>query len=191
MEKSGLLRLTLQVFLRYVIASVLCLLITLSLMTLFNNTLARMLYQLMNLSVLFSLSYSVCWKKGAGDRNKYQFGKMEKDTKKGVKAGFIAMLPFAVVSALLIFAKCGLLPDSYLYIFRLLNAPFFPLDFSLLPSTMTLAEISWLQIILAALTVIIYPLTPSFAYALGFREYFLHDRFVYQGPVSGIKKGEE
>lgn len=173
------------IFARLVLVNVLCLMFSVSILTLFNSTLVRMVCQLMNISILFFLPYGYCWRAGEKDRKLIRYGEINQDKLKGLKAGLIAFVPFAIVPVLLIFEKLNMLNYQFLYIHRIVSAVFFPLNITLLPSTLTLAELGWLSVILSCAAVVIYPIIPAFAYVLGFREIYLE--FLLK-PKAGIKK---
>lgn len=180
MKTSGLLKMAVGVLGKFLLANVLCLMFSISILTLFNNILVRMLCQLMNISIVFFLPYGYCWKSGDKDRKLVKYGEIEEDSLKGLKAGLMAFIPFAVVPVLLLLEKLNVLGAQILYLHRIVSAIFFPLNMTLLPSTLTVAEMDWWQVLASCATVLVYPLIPAFAYILGYREIYLENLFKYK-----------
>lgn len=181
-NKYSMPRFTFFLFLRYVVAALICLMLSLSVLLLINSVLGRVVCQLLNFCVLFSLPYGLAWQAGSSDRNKHLFGRVKEDRRKGLKAGVIASIPFFLLSVLLILARAGLFTGEYLYPYRLLSCIFFPLNYSLLAGTLSLGEMGWGVVILSACTNLILPIIPAFGYALGYRELSIHERFFYKNP---------
>lgn len=179
--KYRLPRLTFFLFLRYVAADLICLMLSLSVLLLINSVLGRVVCQLLNFCVLFSLPYGLAWQAGNSDRNKHLFGHIKEDKLKGLKAGLLASIPFFAVAVLLLLAKAGLFTDGFLYPYRLINSIFFPLNYSLLSGTLSLTEMAWGPVILSACWVLILPVIPAFGYVLGYEEFSLHEKFFYKG----------
>lgn len=184
-NKYGMPRFTFFLFLRFVVTALICLMTSLSVLLLINSVIGRVVCQFLNFCVLFSLPYGLAWQAGNSDRNKHQFGHIQEDLWKGLKAGAIACVPFFIVSLLLILAKAGIFTADFLYPYRLINCIFFPLNYSLLAGTLSLAEMSWGPVILSACTTLVMPVVPAFGYALGYREISLHEKVFYK---SGRKK---
>lgn len=184
-NKYGMLRFTFFLFLRYVAATLICLMTSLSVLLLINSVMGRVVCQLLNFCVLFSLPYGLAWQAGSSDRNKHLFGHVEEDLFKGLKAGLIACLPFFAAGVLLLLAKAGLFTSDFLYPYRLITCVFFPLNYSLLAGTLSLAEMSWGPVILSACFTLTLPVTPAFGYLFGYREISLHERVFYK---NGNKK---
>ncbi len=179
-NKYGMVRFTFFLFFRYVATALICLMLSLSVLLLINSVLGRIVCQFLNFCVLFSLPYGLAWQAGNSDRNKHLFGRVKEDQWKGLKAGLIACIPFFAAAVLLILARAGLFTGEYLYPYRLINCIFFPLNYSLLAGTLSLAEMSWSSVILSACTTLVMPIVPAFGYALGYRELSIYERVFYK-----------
>lgn len=188
-NKYGTPRLTFFLFLRYVVADLICLMTSLSVLLLINSVIGRVVCQLLNFCVLFSLPYGLAWQAGNSDRNKRLFGRVREDLWKGLKAGTLAGLPFVAAGILLLLAKAGLFTADFLYPYRLINCIFFPLNYSLLAGTLSLAEMSWGPVILSSCFTLVLPVAPAFGYLFGYREISLHERFFYKNGRKKDKRG--
>lgn len=177
LKTSGLLKIALGIFARLVLVNVLSLMFSVSILTLFNSIFFRMICQLMNISILFFLPFGYCRSAGEKDRKLIKYGEIKEDVLKGLKAGVIATIPFLTVPVLLILEKLNVLQSQFLYIHRIVSAVFFPLNITLLPSTLTLTELGWPPVVLSCATVLVYPLVPAFAYIMGLRNIYLETLF--------------
>lgn len=184
-NKYGMPRFTFFLFLRYVVTTLICLMTTLSVLLLINSVMGRVVCQLLNFCVLFSLPYGLAWQAGSSDRNKHLFGHIREDLWKGLKAGLIACVPFFAAAILLLLARAGVITSEFLYPYRLVTCVFFPLNYSLLAGTLSLAEMSWGAVVLSACFTLVLPVAPAFGYLFGYREISLYEKFFYK---NGKKK---
>lgn len=60
---------------------------------------AKLAYTALSLLILFALLYSTAWREGFRDPNRVKYGHMPRFMAKGVIAGLLADIPFAVLTA--------------------------------------------------------------------------------------------
>lgn len=170
MKKIGVFRLAIQLFGRYLVGSIIALLLDLSVMMFLNNPLGRALCQLLCFSAAFSLVYLRAWQVGNSDKNMIEFGHITEDGAKGFKSGLLAAILPIIPSVVLIFSKLTGSFDGFLYIYRFLNPIFMPMNYSLLPATLSLGEIGILPIIISGVMPLIFIILSGFGYTLGLRD---------------------
>lgn len=181
MKTVGSFRLGIGLFFRVIIGSLVSLLVDLSVMLIFNNPFGRMICQLLCFSASFSLVYLKAWQAGYSDRNQVKYDHIKENKLKGLYAGAIAVIPFLILSVLLVFFKITEADTSYLFVYRFLNPAFMPLNYSLLPPALTLREIGMFPVAAAALTPLIFAVISGFAYYIGYSE-------VYLSVILGLNK---
>ncbi|MGI6269442.1 MAG: hypothetical protein ACOYKJ_02715 [Candidatus Howiella sp.] len=170
MNNVSVWRLSGKLFFRLVIGSLICLMLSLSVMVFLNNPGGRMLCQLLNFSAAFSLVYLAVWQVGFSDRNRVKYGYSKEDFTKGFKAGTLATLPFLIPSVLLALSKAGVITGGFLPVFRLLTPVFFPLYYSVFPASQLISEIGILNIAVSFLLPLVFVVIAGTGYFLGYRD---------------------
>lgn len=188
MKKKGVLKLALQIYGRVVLASIMCLIVSVSVLTLLNNLLGRVLGQLFCLVIFCTLPYQHLWHEGDSDCNKVNFGHLEEDLHRGLKVGLIASIPSFLLAFVPILAKAGIISEAFLLLYRFLTPAFFPLYQALFPATLTLAEVSWGAVIGSSLTFLILPGLCWGGYLLGYYRVSISERFIYVNPNKKKRK---
>ncbi|HIT78812.1 MAG TPA: hypothetical protein IAC40_00845 [Candidatus Faecivivens stercorigallinarum] len=148
--------------------------------------------------------YSQSWGIGDKDANLIQFGRTEYDRYKPLKMGLLALAPGLVSDVLLLFSKITGLVDL-LWVYRLMNAPVWPLinlihPYSIAPqeampemilmegteyeeivqATAATPGCSWPKLILMLLLPLIYIVFIWVGYELGRRRISISNRLVYE-----------
>lgn len=170
MKIMTVLRLSGKILFRYIAASLICLMLDLSVMLFLNNPLGRALCQLLCLSASFSLIYTCVWNVGFADRNMVKYEHSKQDSAKGFKAGSVALIIPMIISVILVLGKLLGKWGAFLYTYRFLNPIFMPLNYSLLPATLSLDEIGILPVIVSALVPLIFIIMSGCGYLLGYRD---------------------
>lgn len=170
MNKISVWRFSGKLFFRILIGSLISLMLSLSVMVVFNNPGGRAICQLLNFSAAFSLVYLAAWPVGFTDRNRVKYGYSKEDFAKGAKAGALATLPFMIPSVLLALAKAGILPGGFLYIFRLLTPVLFPLYYSVFPASQLISEIGIASIAVSFLLPLVFVAIAGAGYFLGYHD---------------------
>lgn len=157
--------------------------------------------------------YAQSWGMGDKDANLIQFGRTTYDPYKPLKMGLLALAPGLVSDVLLLFSKITGLFD-FLWLFRLMNGPVWPLinlihPYSVAPqeampemvimegtqyeevieATAATPGCSWPKIILMILLPLLYIVFIWIGYELGRRRISLGTRLVYENKNAKGKKG--
>ena len=169
MKRVSVFRFALQLLGRYLTGSVISLMLGLSVMLFLNNPFGRVLSQMLCFSAAFSLVYLRAWQTGNGDINLVEYHHDMENLMKGFKSGLLALVLPMIPSLILIFAKISGSFGGFLYVYRFLNPIFLPVNYSLLPATLSLNEISTVSVIISALLPLIFVILCGFGYALGYR----------------------
>jgi hypothetical protein len=183
MKENQILSSSVKMFVRLLSYHVMCLIVSMSIIAFLTSKTGNFIAQAFDLGIIVILPYLTMWKMGDSDRNQYNFGHIGRDDFKGFKIGFIAYSPFILAALLLLFAKAGVLPSSYLPYYRMIMSPFIPLNQMLMPTTFTLAEQSLGGVIFSALLPLIPPCAVGAGYRFGFErvsffDTYLPDKFV-------------
>lgn len=167
MKNKNFLSMTAKILGVELICHVMCILTSFSILTGFNNMVTRFLTLAINCAIYYSLIFSGIRKEGQRDRNRVDTGHMKENPLKGLYAALIAESPFILLGILLILAKCGAVSSGIVPYFRFANTPYMTFYASLMPPTMTFAEVPMLNVIISALTTLFMPGVAGFAYAIG------------------------
>lgn len=118
---------------------------------------------------------------GDSDANKVQFGRIQYDRFKGFKLGLVSAIFYAVLYFCLLLGKIGLLGDGSLLAFRFGNYHIYSFVQILFGSESSVAKISIIAVILAALSIVIVPLICQFCYVMGYKRINLFEKLVFKG----------
>lgn len=117
-------RLAWQTFLNIVIGTVISIIIVISLSSLMvSNIWGKLLVEFICLAITLPLLYGYMWNQGDRDANFVQFGRMQPDLWKGLKAGLLGVIPTVVTSIPLALSMLRVIPFDFMPVYRLLNAP--------------------------------------------------------------------
>ena len=181
-NKNSTLSLSLTVFYRILVIKIFSILLDFTVMIAFGGRVGYIVTQICCLALLISVIYSTMWNMGFGDVNRAKLGVIKSDIFRGLKAGFIGS-SFEIVGAiLLVLTKFNIVPRFWISLFGIFNAPYLPFHLTMLPSTLTVAELPLYNFFFSASTVLLIPLISAFAYALGNFELSLPEIFIYTTP---------
>lgn len=195
------------------ICNVICVVIVFSMSAIMGKGVWGILVtELICLIITGATLYAQSWSMGDKDANYIQFGRMVYDPVKPVKIGLLAIAPGLVSDILLIVSKISGAFD-FLWIYRLMNAPLWPLinlihPYSIFPQAATEETVimqgtqyeeviaasdatpgcGWGKLILMILLPIIYMLFIYAGYELGRRRISIGSKLVYENEDS--KKGK-
>lgn len=139
--------------------------------------------QILMLSVLAVFPYDRMWKLGARDENMVQCGRKKANNLRGFKIGLMASIPSAVLFALLVVAKFGVIPNWYISIYRACNMPYLPfinLFFTTGDAASAVTSAPWYAFVAAAATIFFVPAICALGYRLGRSGFSIQDHLVYK-----------
>lgn len=134
--------------------------------------------QILSLIVWGALIYIVNWNVGNADADKHELGDAPIDKLRGLKAGLIAVIPFAVTYFVLVFAKISNIPSWAVSLFKIFNYNCFAFNNMIITSG--LGSISALELICLVLVLLPLPLFAAFGYSMGVRHTILKEKIVYK-----------
>ena len=156
-------------FWRLFVGSLICLVLSFSVLLMLNSVGGRLLCQLLCFSAAFSIFIQKAWKAGESDQNRVANGTSKEDMLKGCKAGFLAISPFIILAVLLLLSRLGAISYNFLYIYRLTNPIFMPISYSLLPPSQFLNEIPIINVAVCLILPLLFPLLSGLSYICGYR----------------------
>lgn len=180
--KHSVFGLSLTVFLRILVIKLFSFLLNFTVMISFGGRVGYIVTQICSIALLITLIYSTMWNIGFGDVNRATLGVVKKDSLRGFKAGLIGSIFEIVAAVCLILTKFDIIPRVWISLFGVFNAPFLPFHLTMLPATLTVAELPLVYFIFSALTVLVVPVIAGFAYLLGNLELSLPEIFIYTTP---------
>lgn len=138
------------------------------------------------LLIMGAFQYSMLWNLGDKDSVGVRYKGEAYDRLRGLKIGLLGTVPTFVLYVLLWLSKFGLITESYLPIYRLINIPFLPYINLIIPSDIKAAAgASVWQILAVAPIVLVVPAVCFVAYVLGSKQISLHERMTYKGITKG------
>ncbi len=184
MDSGKIGRQVVKMFIWSLAYRLMCIIVCASLIAIINNKAGVIVAQIFSLAIFLILPYLKMYDLGFTDYNRIEFGHIKRDVFKGVKIGLIISIPYAVCAVLLVLAHFGIVPSVYLSVYRIISSPFFSLNQTILPPTLTATEQSTFAIVASALTV----LTEPVVYGLGYRMGLARISFTEE---MGINKGKK
>jgi len=182
MKKTNIAKLALSLFGKLLIAIVMSLIVSISMMLLFSKifNVGIVIAQICCLGIFLTIPYSMLWEAGSADKNKVNFGHEDEDLNKGFKVGLLASMPaFFSAALLLLFSVIGR-GGVIKFIFYGFNAYFAPTLLKVIPLNMPMGDLWPLRAFLVSLLTMILPLVAWIAYRLGYKRISLIDKFVYK-----------
>jgi len=152
-----------------------------------ESTVLRVIAQVISILFYVVMIYVGAWSDGDRDRNLVNFGRIEKDLLKGLKFGLLAMIPFVLLTLLLVgamYAKSDTTALILRSVFRILN-------FNILlfvNSFMSPDEVTWKGILYINLFYLTIPVISCVAYILGYHRVSVVTKLIYKKKESDKKK---
>lgn len=145
-----------------------------------NIKIVRWIGQALGMGILYILIYSVMWKAGDADANNAELGKTEKNMYKGLKAGLIADIPYALLYLILaITSAIGVLP-LFPGIYKVLTYFMFGFNDTFIPVSGNSFVLTVGGISAAALVLLPIPLFAEFGYYMGEKHMIFKEKIVYK-----------
>ena len=176
--------LTWKLFGNYLITALMCAMVSLIALFFTSSRWVALLVQLICCGTVYVMLYTTAWETGGKDGNRVRYGHLKEDPLRGFKAALLAGLPWLLSSVGLLLMKAGVLPYDFLAVYRMLNAPYIPINLILLSTNATVGELSWLCVAGSALLPLIAPAIAGFGYALGYREISVMHTLMYHKKKS-------
>ncbi len=134
--------------------------------------------QIIALVVWGALIYIVNWNVGNADADKNELGDAPLDKLRGLKAGLVAVIPFAVTYLILVAARLTNAFSWSVSLFKIFNYNCFAFNNMII--TNGLGSISVSELICLALVLVPLPFFAAFGYSMGVRHTILKEKIVYK-----------
>lgn len=134
--------------------------------------------QIIALVVWGALIYIVNWNVGNADADKNELGDAPLDKLRGLKAGLVAVIPFAATYLILVAARLTNAFSWAVSLFKIFNYNCFAFNNMII--TNGLGSISVLELICLALVLVPLPIFAAFGYSMGVRHTILKEKIVYK-----------
>ena len=201
--KNETWRLALQTFINLVICTVISVIIVVSLSSLMGSVWGKLVVEAVCLIITLPIIYGYMWGQGDRDANFVQFGRMQPDMWKGLRAGLLAIIPTVLTCIPLALSMMRVLGFDFMPFYRLINAPMWgfinlikPLGGAIphaateeIPATDTTPAIeampatdglSWGAFVLIALLPLLYVICTTVGYYMGTRRISVLSKLVYK-----------
>ncbi|MEE1187184.1 MAG: hypothetical protein UHN02_07410 [Acutalibacteraceae bacterium] len=177
MKKTTVLSTALQIFLRFLGYHIMCLVVSFSILAFCPGVSGAYIAQGFNLGIIIMLPYMLAYKLGNDDINRVKNEVIKEDRFRGFKSGFIAYIPALLIGVVMILAKLGVVPEIFLAYYRILEAPFLPLNQALMPTVFTLNEIPMSDVLISVSVLVLPPLSVGAGYLFGYEDISFADTY--------------
>lgn len=134
--------------------------------------------QIPTLIIWGALLYTLTWNVGNGAADKNELGGESIDKLRGLKAGLVAVIPYAVTYLILVAAKISGAMNWAVSLFKILNYNCFAFNDMII--TGGLNTISASELVCLALVLIPLPIFAAFGYAMGLRHTNIKEKVIYK-----------
>ncbi len=141
--------------------------------------------QVLLLVILAIFPYHILWQFGNRDDTNVRYRGQRPDPWRGLKIGLLAMVPFALMWVLLLLSGVGVLPGSFLQIYRLTAFSHYPILMWVVGAAKTATDVSFGRLFLLGLPLLYVPVVCAVSYRLGGRQFSIAEFITF------AKKKEE
>lgn len=180
-------KLTVSLYVRWFTSVLFCTFVSVFFLFAFYSRVGFLIAQLCCGGMYFALIIQACYTIGSRDHNRYLFDKCPKTPLKGLWAGLITAIPSFISAIVLIVCKLAESNNSLvLLIYRIINSQFYALNLMILPTALSLNEISLVAVLGSAALTLLMPVIAWLSYLAGFSNAdFLYGLI----KITGKKKG--
>lgn len=187
------LSVSLQVFLRLIVATILCAILFLSMMAMATSmfydketekvpdsivTTFQIISQILMLVLYAIFPYHVLWEFGNRDDTNVRYKGQRKDLWRGFRVGTFATIPYAILWLLLLLAKVGVVPHGFDQVYRLSHFPFLPYVNWVMPAG-SLAETPVWQLFLLLPILLYLPVVCGVSYRMGHQQFSIREHLIF------------
>ena len=184
MSKNTFSKLCLKLFFRLLGLSVCCFITCAVCFSVNGSQLLRTFLQIVCIVVMVLFLYPVCFTAGDLDAPLVSSGHKKKSNLKGLYAGLLATSPMIVSGVVLLIAKTLGSFNSFVSYYKMINAVYFPLLYSILPVDYSINELPVSSILLSVSILFIIPIVCMFAYILGLNRFYFKEKLFYKKKAS-------
>ncbi len=178
MKQKSNFRLGINFIGTHLLATVLALIVTFSLVAVSESTIYLIAVGAFVLLMYWGIIGGPAYKLGNDDSNRVNFKRMEKDIFRGFKVGIVTFIYPAVQILIVILFKLGVIPDLF-FVYKLLNSHLL-IPMNLVQNVGFVADASWGTIIIMLSFQLITPIFIGIHYILGFNNVSFLDKLIYK-----------
>lgn len=138
----------------------------------------NILSQIMMLVVFAIFPYHILWEFGNRDDTKVRYKGQRPDPYRGFRVGALATIPHAILWALLLLVKFGVMPDGYVEIYRWVNIPYMPF-FNWMTSNGDVQNTALWKLLLMLLMLLYIPVVSGISYRMGHNQFSIREHLVF------------
>lgn len=144
-----------------------------------TQTVMGILSQLIMLVVLGIFPYHILWQFGNRDDTNVRYKGQRPDPWRGVKIGCLAMVPFALLWAVLVIAKFTDW-NGYFQVYNLVSFPYIHYNTLVLGTFKTISEVAVWRLLLLLPTLLFVPAVSGIAYRLGGNQFSIAEFLTFK-----------
>ena len=145
-----------------------------------NMAIVRWIGQAATLGILYILIYSLMWKAGDADANMAELGNSKRNIYKGLKAGLIADIPYAVLYIILIVTSAFKVWPGYPSIYKISTYFMYAFNDTFIPVVNDSFVITAGGIFVVGLLLLPIPLFAAFGYYMGEKHMIFKEKILYK-----------
>ena len=147
--------------------------------------------QILLIVLLCIFPYSIMWQFGSRDDTNVRYRGQKPEPWRGVKVGALANAPFALLWLLLLAAKFGVMPGSFIQLYRLVTFPFLPYVNWLFGSVSSAVDADLWRILALIPTLLVVPAVCGVAYRLGGTQFSISEFLTFAKKKEDTKDDGE
>ena len=178
MKRHSVFKNGLSIFSASIFGYILSLFIFFSIGLAFDSLMLRIVVQIICILTFYGPIYMNAWGFGDRDCNYVSFNRIKKDMLFGLKIGLIAVIPYFLTSAILIYSKLNPMHNLVLA-YKLLNTHLFGIIYLIAPSA-EIKDFSWPDIFLLNALNIFIPAVSTLGYVLGFKRISISQKLIFK-----------
>ena len=145
-----------------------------------NTALTRWIAQLASLGILYIIIYTAMWQAGDSNANMSEMGNIKREKYKGIKAGLIADIPYALLYIFLAVTSAFKILPNFPGIYKIATYFMFGFNDTFIPVVNESFVITVGGIIGAAVVLLPIPLFAAFGYHMGQKHIIFKEKIVYK-----------
>ena len=167
-------------FARMLVITIGCLITSIMIFSISSNVWIRALIQLCQLALVIGITYSFFYKIGESDIVLISTGHKVKNIFRGFIISSASCIPTYLFGILLICERFGAVSMNIYNYYKLVNSPFFPFLYTVMPTDMKIMELSNLDFVMALSVLFIIPLIALFSYMIGLSRFSFRELIFYK-----------
>ena len=144
-----------------------------------QNAIYLTVTQVFCLLLMISFIHPTFWQMGAKDSNLVRFKHKKEDLYKGLKSGFIAIIPSVLLLLFLLITKASVSANFPVVLYRFINSSTYSFIHILTNGKVLFGDVPTLNVLLMFLPLLFPVVIATFSYILGYKNISLHEKLMY------------